>query len=181
MRVPYYETVVVVDPTGEEGIADKHLSKVKELVEKKDGKVLKVEQWGRRKLAYSIKHRREGIYFMVEFEAPGDTVRILEQYYRLQESILRYLTVGIDKPSEEGTLSPIGRESRSDVREVEQEKPAEEEKPKRTKTTESPQESKQLEQSGEPAIDDEAVEEAIQSLSEGDGLSLEKTSEDKKE
>lgn len=112
--MPYYETVVVVDPTSEEGTDEKHLSAIKDLISGQKGTVTKVEHWGKRKLAYSIRHKREGIYFLVEFEAPGDTVAKLEQYSRLQESILRYLTVSRETPSPEGELSPIAKEASSE-------------------------------------------------------------------
>lgn len=103
----YYETVVVVDCLAPEGTVEKHLGKVKEQIESRGGKVLKTEEWGKRKLAYSIKHHRDGIYFLVEFEAQGDTVAALDQYYRLQESVLRYLTVVREAPSPEGQVSPV--------------------------------------------------------------------------
>jgi len=105
--VPYYETVVVIDPLAEEGVADKHLGKVRELIGSKGGNVLKVEEWGKRRLAYSIKHRREGTYYLVEFEGQGETVAALDQYYRIQESILRYLTIAREAPSPEGSVSPV--------------------------------------------------------------------------
>lgn len=109
--MPYYETVVVVDPTSEEGTDEKHLAAIRDVISAQQGTIAKVEHWGKRKLAYSIRHKREGIYFLVEFEAPGDTVAKLEQYCRLQESIIRYLTVSREELSPEGELSPIAREA----------------------------------------------------------------------
>lgn len=103
----YYETVVVVDPTGGEGIVEKHQQKVRELIESKGGTVLKVEDWGKRRLAYAIRHKREGHYFLVEFHGPGETVATLDQYYRLQDTILRYLTVLREGPSPEGSVSAV--------------------------------------------------------------------------
>ncbi len=124
----YYETVFVVEPSVEEEEAEKHLSRVKTVIEKKDGKILKVEHWGRRKLAYSIKHRKEGIYYLVEFEGSGEIVEQLERHYGLQEPILRHLTVARSNPSAEGELSPLSRLSEDevemeDVGEVTSEKP----------------------------------------------------------
>lgn len=103
----FYETVVVVDPLAGEGVGEKHLGKIKELIEAKGGRILKTEEWGKRRLAYSINHRREGLYSLVEFEGPGEIVASLDQYYRLQESILRYLTVVREAPSPEGSVSPV--------------------------------------------------------------------------
>jgi len=108
--VPYYETVVVVDPLAEEGVADKHMGKVRELIESNGGRVLKVEDWGKRRLAYSVKHRREGTYYLVEFDGQGEIVAALDQYYRIQESILRYLTIAREAPSPEGSVSPVALE-----------------------------------------------------------------------
>jgi small subunit ribosomal protein S6 len=124
--VPYYETVVVVDPTSQEGTDEKHLSAIRDVISAQQGTIAKVEHWGKRKLAYSIRHKREGIYFLVEFEAPGDAVAKLEQYCRLQESILRYLTVSRESPSPEGEVSPIAKEATTEEPErVEPGEPAE--------------------------------------------------------
>ncbi len=108
--MPYYETVVVVDPLAEEGTTAKQLARVKELIESRGGTILKVEEWGKRRLAYSIKHRKEGWYFLVEFMVDGEMVGVLDEYYRLQESVLRYLTVTRDAPSPEGYVSPVARD-----------------------------------------------------------------------
>jgi small subunit ribosomal protein S6 len=112
--VPYYETVVVVDPTTQEGTDEKHLTAIKDLISAQSGSVLKTEHWGKRKLAYAIRHKREGIYFLVEYDAAGDAVGKVEQYCRLQESILRYLTISREAPSSEGELSPIAKEASTD-------------------------------------------------------------------
>ena len=109
--MPYYETVVVVDPTSQEGTDEKHLAAIRDVISAQQGTVAKVEHWGKRKLAYSIRHKREGIYFLVEFEASAATVAKLEQYCRLQETILRYLTVAREGPSPEGEVSPIAKEA----------------------------------------------------------------------
>ena len=112
--MPFYETVVIVDPASGDGTDEKHLAAIRDIIAEKQGTVLKVERWGRRKLAYSIRHKKEGIYFLVEFEAPGDSVARLEQYYRVQESILRYLTVSRESASAQGELSPIAKEMPTD-------------------------------------------------------------------
>ncbi|MBN1423741.1 30S ribosomal protein S6 [Candidatus Fermentibacteria bacterium] len=106
----FYETVVVVDPLASEDAFEKHMDRVKEQIESRGGRILKIEEWGKRKLAYSIKHRRDGIYFLVEFEAQGETVAALDQYYRMQESVLRYLTIVREAPSPEGMISPVAME-----------------------------------------------------------------------
>lgn len=114
----YYETVVVVDPLGVEGVAEQHAEKVKTLIESRGGKILKVEDWGKRKLAYSINHRREGLYSLVEYEGDGEIVAALDQYFRVQESVLRYLTIAREAPSPEGSVSPVATDQgHSDVQE----------------------------------------------------------------
>jgi len=59
--------------------------------------VINVDRWEKRRLAYEIKKRQYGYYVEIIFEAPSNLVKILERDYRLDENILRYLTVTLTK------------------------------------------------------------------------------------
>ena len=61
------------------------------------GEIKKQEYWGLRNLAYKIRKHRKGHYTMFHIEAPASTIEELERNMRLNEDILRYLTVKIDK------------------------------------------------------------------------------------
>jgi small subunit ribosomal protein S6 len=53
--------------------------------------------WGKRTLAYEIKHKREGFYLFWQFEAPGSAITALEYRLRLSDQVLRFLTVNLDQ------------------------------------------------------------------------------------
>ncbi len=61
------------------------------------GKILKTEQWGLRTLAYKINKAKKAHYTLIEFEAPGDVVAELERLMRIDEDVLRTLTIRLDE------------------------------------------------------------------------------------
>ena len=92
-----YETTFIVNATLEDTQVDVIIEKVKELITKNGGQVLAAEKWGRKRLTYTIRKKNNGFYMFFEFKAPGDTIAKLERHYQLEEQILRYLTVKLDK------------------------------------------------------------------------------------
>ena len=66
------------------------------IVSSNSGEIKKQEYWGLRNLAYKIRKNRKGHYTMFHIEAPASTIEELERNMRLNEDILRYLTVKID-------------------------------------------------------------------------------------
>ena len=96
--MPFYETVVIIDPTiGPEEI-DKETKKVEAAVTSGGGRILHRDIKGKLQLAYQIAHRTEGYYVYIIFEGEGSLVPVLERSYRLNERILRFLTVRIEGP-----------------------------------------------------------------------------------
>ena len=67
------------------------------IVSSNNGEIKNQEYWGLRNLAYKIRKNRKGHYTMFHIEAPSSTIQELERNMRLNEDILRYLTVKIDK------------------------------------------------------------------------------------
>ncbi len=92
-----YETTFIVNATLEDAQIEVAIEKVKELILKNGGEILAVEKWGRKRLAYSIKKKNNGYYTLIEFNAPGELIAKLERSYQLDEQILRYLTIQLDK------------------------------------------------------------------------------------
>ena len=92
-----YETTFIVNATLEDTQVDVIIEKVKELIAKNGGQILAAEKWGRKRLTYTIRKKNDGFYMFFEFKAPGDAIAKLERHYQLDEQILRYLTVKLDK------------------------------------------------------------------------------------
>ena len=91
-----YEGMWVVDPELKEEDQEKIRESVEELIKRHEGTVDHVEKWGKRKLAYRLKKRHEGVYYVLRFKAPEDVVAKLEKANRLNESIIRSLIVTLD-------------------------------------------------------------------------------------
>ncbi|MEQ9262751.1 MAG: 30S ribosomal protein S6 [Owenweeksia sp.] len=92
-----YETVFIMNPVLSDEQVRETVEKFKGLLESKDGKVLAEENWGLRKLAYPIQHKRSGFYHLLEFQVPGEVIENMEVEMKRDERIMRFLTVRMDK------------------------------------------------------------------------------------
>lgn len=102
-----YEAVYIVDPDmGEEQISTV-TNRYKQIVETNGGVVAKVEVWERRKLAYQIKGRTEGIYVIMHFSGPAQAESELRRIFQISEDQIRSMIVRQD----EGVPSPTAEES----------------------------------------------------------------------
>lgn len=92
-----YEAVFIMHPVLSEEQVRETVEKFKGLLEAKGGKVLHEENWGLKKLAYSIQHKRSGFYHLMEFQAPGELIGPMELEMKRDERIMRFLNVRMDK------------------------------------------------------------------------------------
>ena len=84
-----YELMVILDPETEERTVDKTMEKFLTVVSKDGGTVDKVDIWGRRRLAYDIQKKSEGIYVLVNLTAEPATAQELDRQLSLSESVMR--------------------------------------------------------------------------------------------
>jgi small subunit ribosomal protein S6 len=87
--VRHYELMVILDPDLEERTIAPSLDQFLTVVRNGGGSVEKVDIWGRRRLAYEINKRVEGIYAVVDVQAEPATVQELDRQLNLNESVLR--------------------------------------------------------------------------------------------
>ena len=92
-----YETVFILTPVLSEAQVKEAVTKFEDFLKENGAKVLQKENWGLKKLAYSIQNKKNGFYHLLEFEGEGDIVDKLELTFRRDERIMRYLTVKMDK------------------------------------------------------------------------------------
>lgn len=85
----HYELMVILDPDLEERTVTPSLDQFLNVVRQGGGNVEKIDVWGRRRLAYEIKKRVEGIYAVVDLRAEPATVQELDRQLNLNESVLR--------------------------------------------------------------------------------------------
>lgn len=96
MEKRVYEMMYIAIPD----ISDDELAKLNDslqkVIESQGGKVVKIEDWGKRRLAYEIKHKKEGRYVLFEIEGSGREIAELERRMRVNDYIMRYMTVRVD-------------------------------------------------------------------------------------
>jgi small subunit ribosomal protein S6 len=85
----HYELMVILDPELEERTVAPSLDKFLNVVRKGGGSIEKVDIWGRRKLAYEIKKKSEGIYAVVDLTTEPAVAKELDRQLSLNESVLR--------------------------------------------------------------------------------------------
>jgi small subunit ribosomal protein S6 len=91
-----YESIFIVRPSLSDDDTNKLIDKMKGVLEKSGGTLLKQENWGKKKLAYEVKRERKGTFVYFYFKSPGNVVSELERSYRLEDSVLKFLTVRQD-------------------------------------------------------------------------------------
>lgn len=92
-----YEVVFVAAPTLDSEELDGFVDHIQAVVEGKNGKVVKVDNWGKKTLAYRIKKFREGYYVVLSIEGDGSAIAELERRFRVTDYILRFISVRIDE------------------------------------------------------------------------------------
>ena len=88
-----YETTFILEPGFDEGRINEEIERVSQWIKDLGGEVLEVQRWGKKRLAYEIEKKRDGIYTLLLYQAAGATVKELERRLRLNESVMRVLTV----------------------------------------------------------------------------------------
>ena len=89
MSLRQYEIMIILDPEIEERTVAPSLDKYLTVVKTEGGTVDKVDVWGRRRLAYDIQKKAEGIYAVVDFTASPATAKELDRQLGLNEVVLR--------------------------------------------------------------------------------------------
>ena len=87
--VRHYEVMIILDPNQDERTVTPSLDKFLEAIRKDGGKVDKLDVWGKRRLAYPINKKEEGIYAVVNLECESHSVLELDRRLNLNDSILR--------------------------------------------------------------------------------------------
>lgn len=94
-----YELVCILDPQAGEGQYEQLVEKYEALLEENGGQVVRIDNWGLRRLAYtssSLKNRLQGYYVLYQFSAEPTAIEGLEQTLKLDEVVLRYLVTAVE-------------------------------------------------------------------------------------
>ncbi len=91
-----YEVVFIVDPTADEEVP-KLTESFSQIITDQGGTIVKAETMGKRQLAYEILHHKDGTFVLLEIEGSGREIAELERRMRVNDRVLRYITVRVDE------------------------------------------------------------------------------------
>ena len=97
MSLRLYEELFIVKPDSTDELVDPIIEAMTQLIAKDGGNVISSEKWGTRKLAYQVGRFREGYYILLKFEATGVTIKEIERRLRVNDLVIKYLTVRLDE------------------------------------------------------------------------------------
>jgi small subunit ribosomal protein S6 len=101
MKKNAYESAVIINAALDDEQIDGIVSRIKEFITNNGGDIRDIENWGRKRLAYMINKSKIGYYAIFRFDAPTSIISKLERNYTLDEHILRYLTISLDRDAVE--------------------------------------------------------------------------------
>lgn len=91
-----YEVMYIINPEADDEKRNAIIEKYKQIVVDNGGEVVKVEDWGKRRLAYEVKKNREGYYVLMNFKSSAQTSQELERLIKIDEEILKHLVVKLE-------------------------------------------------------------------------------------
>lgn len=102
-----YEGMYILSATLSEDARQKALDAITSGIEKRGGEIHKIHDQGRRKMAYEINGRREGNYYVIYFSSLPHIMKDLWREYRLNEELIRFITLRTEKVLEEIKFKPL--------------------------------------------------------------------------
>lgn len=109
-----YESIFILRSSLGDEEAETVIEKMKSVLTKHGATIVKAENWGKKKLAYEIKHDRRGTYILLQFEsAQENVVSELERLYRLEDSVIKFLTVRVEEEALQAVAAEEQGESES--------------------------------------------------------------------
>ncbi|OGW17681.1 MAG: 30S ribosomal protein S6 [Nitrospinae bacterium RIFCSPLOWO2_12_FULL_45_22] len=91
--MPSYESIFILKPDLKEEEIEKNLNKLKDVIINKGGIINRLEKWGKKRLAYQVKKQRMGNYIFIVLEGPPNLIPELEKNCKLNEDIIKYITI----------------------------------------------------------------------------------------
>ncbi len=105
-----YESLFIIRPSVSDEETNALIDKMKGVADRTGAQFIKAENLGKKKLAYEVRRERKGTYAYFYFKAPNHTVGELERAYRLEDNIIKFLTIHLEKElvSRRSTDAPAG-------------------------------------------------------------------------
>jgi small subunit ribosomal protein S6 len=96
-RAREYETIFILDPECPTDVTDQIAARLRDVITRLDGKLLRAENWGRRRLAYPVRKHGKGIYIYLKYLGYSDMVAELERNLRMIERVIKHMTVKLEE------------------------------------------------------------------------------------
>jgi small subunit ribosomal protein S6 len=157
-RAKEYETIYVLRSDVDAETAERVQGRVSDALDREKGKLVKVESWGRRKLAYPIGKQRKGVYVYLKYVGGGGLVAEVERNLKLQDAVVKFMTVQTADAVDIGSLQVDPEETKLGKIELAPEDEKEESREKQLGLVDFGSESKGHHRAPEDA--DEFVDEA---------------------
>jgi small subunit ribosomal protein S6 len=93
----HYETVFILNPVLSDTQVKETVSKFEDFLTSRGAQMVAKEDWGLKKMAYEIQHKKSGFYHLFEFKVNGEVLQAFETEFRRDERVMRFLTVKLDK------------------------------------------------------------------------------------
>ena len=93
----HYETVLILNPVLSDIQVKETVSKFEDFLTSRGAEMVSKEDWGLKKMAYEIQHKKSGFYHLFEFKVSGEVLIAFETEFRRDERVMRFLTVSLDK------------------------------------------------------------------------------------
>lgn len=106
-RNALYEGMYILSSTLSDDSRKKAFDKILDGITSKNGKIEKMHEMGRKKMAFEINGKREGFYYVVFFSASPTIISDLWKEYHLHEDLIRFMTLRVEKVQESLTFPPL--------------------------------------------------------------------------
>ena len=110
-----YETIIIIQPGSSEDEITAVVDKGKEIIESRGGSIVQIDKWGLKRLAYLIRKQQQGYYVYVEYAGTPDAVDEMERVYRIDDRVLKYMTVKLQDVYVEDEVVAAEQESTAEA------------------------------------------------------------------
>ena len=101
-----YQSILILKPDFDETQVDEALENINGFIKAQGGEFLKVDKWGKKRLAYRVKKNRFGFYLNIYHTCENENVPVLEEKYRLFDSIIKYMVVRLEEDELDRVMKP---------------------------------------------------------------------------
>ena len=119
-----YELVFILPPDTTEDQVNALHAQIEEVVTRMSGQIEKMENWGRRRLAYEIAHHKEGVYVLEVINGSGELMKELDRRLRVMDIVIRQMIVRVDEEKKVVERTRTKRQTNSERRRVKRGLPA---------------------------------------------------------